>query len=70
MNLHSVMVTHSERRPVAGNKVTIEYLQVKGAAANNAKSFTAVNRVTPIVGGDSFDVDVVTNIKSIGGRYS
>lgn len=58
------------KTPVAGNKVTIEYLQVKGAAANNAKSFTAVNRVTPIVGGDSFDVDVVTNIKSIGGRYS
>jgi len=55
------------KTPVAGNKVTIEYLQVKGAAANNAKSFTAVNRVTPIVGGDSFDVDVVTNIKSIGG---
>ena len=55
------------KTPVAGNKVTIEYLQVKGAEANNATSFTAVNKVTPIVGGDSFDINVLTNIKSIGG---
>lgn len=55
------------KTPIAGNKVTIEYLQVKGAAANNATSFTAVNTVTPIVGGASFNVDVLTNIKSIGG---
>ena len=55
------------KTPVAGNKVTIEYLKVKGADANNATSFTAVNKVTPIVGGDSFDINVLTNIKSIGG---
>ena len=53
--------------PIAGNKITIDYLQVKGAEANNATSFTAVNKVTPIVGGASYNVNVITNIKSIGG---
>ena len=52
------------KTPVAGNKVTIEYLQVKGAEANNAISFTAVNKVTPIIDGPAFDINVITNIKS------
>ena len=53
------------KTPLAGNKVTVEYLQVKGAAANNATSFTAVNNVSVV--GQNFPVDVITSIKSIGG---
>ena len=53
------------KTPVAGNKVTVEYLQVRGAAANNATSFTAVNNASVL--GQNFPVDVITSIKSIGG---
>ena len=53
------------KTPLAGNKVTVEYLQVRGAAANNATSFTAVNNVSVV--SQNFPVDVITSIKSIGG---
>jgi hypothetical protein len=34
------------RSPKAGNKIEVKYLTTKGAAANNATSFTANNKVT------------------------
>ena len=53
------------RSPVAGNKVTVEYLSVSGADANGAKVFTPQNQVT--VNDQNFALQVSTVSNSFGG---
>ena len=53
------------RSPVAGNKVTVEYLSVSGADANGAKVFTPQNQVT--VNDQNFTLQVSTVSNSFGG---
>ena len=55
------------KAPIAGNKVTIEYLSVSGPSANSARVFTANNKITPIVGGASFTVNVTSVSDAVGG---
>ena len=53
------------KSPVAGNKVTVEYLSVSGADANGAKVFTPQNQVT--VNSQNFALQVATVSNSFGG---
>lgn len=53
--------------PIAGNKVTIEYLAVAGPTANSARVFTANNKLTPITGGSAFTVNVTSISDAVGG---
>jgi hypothetical protein len=53
------------RSPVAGNKVTVEYLSVSGADANGAKVFTPQSQVT--VNDQNFALQVSTVSNSFGG---
>ena len=53
------------RSPVAGNKVTVEYLSVAGADANGAKVFTPQSQVT--VNNENFALQVSTVSNSFGG---
>ena len=53
------------RSPVAGNKVTVEYLSVSGADANGAKVFTPQSQVT--VNNENFALQVSTVSNSFGG---
>ena len=53
------------KAPEAGNKVVVDYLQVKGSAANTASTFSATNKVR--VEGQDFTVNVVTTADSLGG---
>lgn len=53
------------KAPEAGNKVVVEYLQVKGPEANTAAAFTANSKVT--VQGTAFNVNSITVTNSIGG---
>ena len=53
------------RSPVAGNKVTVEYLSVSGETANGAKVFTPQNTVT--VNSQNFTLQVSTVSNSFGG---
>ena len=53
------------RSPVAGNKVTVEYLSVSGATANGAKVFTPQSQVT--VNNENFALQVSTVSNSFGG---
>ena len=53
------------RSPVAGNKVTVEYLSVSGADANDAKVFTPQSAVT--VNNQQFLLQVSTVSNSFGG---
>ena len=53
------------RSPVAGNKVTVEYLSVSGADANGAKVFTPQSQVT--VNDQNFTLQVSTVSNSFGG---
>jgi len=53
------------RSPVAGNKVTVEYLSVSGADANDAKVFTPQSAVT--VNNQQFSLQVSTVSNSFGG---
>jgi len=52
------------KSPVAGNKIEVTYLQVKGAVANNATSFVADNKVT--VGGVQYTL-TTTKVANSGG---
>ena len=51
--------------PVAGNQVTVDYLSVKGTAANGAKVFAPQNQVQ--VNGVGYTVSVTTVSNSAGG---
>ena len=51
--------------PVAGNQVTVDYLSVKGIAANGAKVFAPQNQVQ--VNGVGYTVSVTTVSNSAGG---
>ena len=51
--------------PVAGNKVTVEYLSCKGQEANGAKTFTPENQIT--VGGVNYTITSTTVSNSFGG---
>ena len=51
--------------PVAGNKVTVDYLSCKGEAANGGKSFTPVSQIT--VNGVNYTVSCTTVSNSFGG---
>ena len=51
--------------PVAGNKVTVDYLSCKGQEANGAKTFTPVNQIT--VGGVNYTITSTTVSNSFGG---
>ena len=51
--------------PAAGNTITVEYLATKGAAANTAKAFTAVDTVTVL--GSARTLTVSTSAAAIGG---
>jgi len=51
--------------PQAGNRIEVEYLSVKGNAANNATVFTPVSQFTS--GVITSDINVVTYVNSIGG---
>ena len=51
--------------PVAGNKVVVEYLSVAGPAANEARIFSAKNKIT--LQNRQFGLNVVTLASSIGG---
>ena len=53
------------RSPVAGNKVTVEYLSVSGADANDAKVFTPQSAVT--INDQQFSLQVSTVSNSFGG---
>lgn len=54
------------KAPEAGNKVVVDYLQVKGPTANTASTFSATNKVR--VEGQDFTVNVVTTSNSLGGN--
>jgi len=51
--------------PQAGNRIEVEYLSVKGNAANNATIFTPVSQFTS--GVITSDINVITYVNSIGG---
>ena len=51
--------------PVAGNKVTVDYLSCKGASANGGKSFTPVSQIN--VNGVNYTVSSTTVSNSYGG---
>ena len=51
--------------PVAGNKIVVQYLSVKGADANGASVFTADNDVR--IGNGDYTLTVTTLSKSAGG---
>ena len=51
--------------PAAGNTITIEYLATKGAVANTAKAFTALDTVTVL--GSARTLTVSTTAAAIGG---
>ncbi|MEC7280173.1 MAG: hypothetical protein VXV98_09105, partial [Candidatus Thermoplasmatota archaeon] len=51
--------------PVAGNKVTVQYLSSKGADANGGKSFTPVSQIN--VNGVNYTVSSTTVSNSFGG---
>ena len=51
--------------PVAGNKVTVDYLSCKGAVANGGKSFTPVSQIN--VNGVNYTVSSTTVSNSYGG---
>ena len=51
--------------PVAGNKVTVDYLSCKGSAANGGKSFTPVSQIN--VNGVNYTVSSTTVSNSFGG---
>ena len=51
--------------PVAGNKVTVDYLSCKGQEANGAKTFTPVSQIT--VGGINYTITSTTVSNSFGG---
>ena len=51
--------------PVAGNKVTVDYLSCKGASANGGKSFTPVSQIN--VNGVNYTVSSTTVSNSFGG---
>lgn len=53
------------RSPVAGNKITVEYLSTSGPDANNANAFTAVNQI-PVLG-TNFTLNATLVNKSTGG---
>ena len=52
------------KSPVAGNKIEVTYLQVKGAVANSATSFVADNKVT--IGGVQYTL-TTTKVANSGG---
>lgn len=54
------------RAPVAGNKITVDYLSVAGPEANSARVFKAVEKVTPVTG-RSFTVNALTVSDAVGG---
>lgn len=51
--------------PAAGNTITVEYLSTKGAAANTAKAFTAIDTVTVLSTARTLTVSTTT--AAIGG---
>ena len=51
--------------PVAGNKVTVDYLACAGAEANGAKTFTPVSQIT--VSGVNYTITSTTVSNSFGG---
>ena len=51
--------------PVAGNKISVEYLSTKGATANNASSFTASSKVS--IGGANYTLTTTKVSNSAGG---
>ena len=51
--------------PSAGNKIVVDYLQVKGKDANTASAFTANSQVNVI--GQNFSLNTVTVTNAIGG---
>ena len=51
--------------PVAGNKVTVDYLSCKGASANGGKSFTPVSQIN--VNGVNYTISSTTVSNSFGG---
>jgi hypothetical protein len=51
--------------PAAGNTITVEYLATKGAVANTAKAFTALDAVTVL--GSARTLTVSTTAAAIGG---
>lgn len=53
------------KAPEAGNKVVVEYLQVKGEAANTAALFSASAKKS--VEGQQFNVNTITVTNAIGG---
>lgn len=53
------------KAPVAGNKVTIEYLSTSGPAANTANAFTAVSKVS--IEGNDYTLTATLKNKATGG---
>ena len=53
------------KAPVAGNKITIEYLSVNAAAPNTASAFTAKNKVTIV--GTQYTLNTTTKTNAVGG---
>ena len=53
------------KAPVAGNKITIEYLSVNAAAPNTASAFTAKNKVTVV--GTQYTLNTTTKTNAVGG---
>lgn len=53
------------KAPEAGNKIVVDYLQVKGSTANTASTFSATSKVTVL--GQDFTVNVITTANSLGG---
>lgn len=53
------------QKPVAGNKVEVEYLSTSGPDANGAVSFTPVSQIN--VNGDNYDILINTVSSSVSG---
>jgi len=53
-------------QPVAGNRITIDYLSTKGALANRATSFAAAAQLS--VDGTSYPITTITVAQSSGGK--
>ena len=51
--------------PVAGNQIVATYLSTKGGTANNASSFTAINKIS--IGGANYNLTTTKVANSAGG---
>lgn len=54
------------QRPVSGNKIVVEYLQVRGAPGNEGKVFTPTQKIRIL--DNDYDLDVTLLGKSSGGQ--